>query len=155
MITQRFRPLLWVAGATVATTSLYLISLQVASEHKKLDAINLKILATQNEVAQLNTQFVTRASQRQLEQWNGATLALTAPRARQYLRDASQLDRFDPASLNNKADVPTAAMAQVTFDPHAIAAQPASAAKPTRVAANAPVTITQALAAATEARPKR
>ncbi len=128
MITQRFRPMLWVGGVAIAATSLYLISLQVASEHKRLEEVNRKILSTQHDIRQLKTELSTRANLRQLEKWNGETLALVTPRASQYINDAAKLDHFDMASLNGKTDTPTAAMAAVTSDAQSVAAQRAAAA---------------------------
>jgi len=116
MITQRFRPVLWVGGAALAAAGLYLISLQVANEHKRLEAINLKIQATQHEIGQLNTEFITRANERQLEKWNSSDLALATPRAGQYLHNAAELDHLDASKLDTKAEAPTAAMALVTSD---------------------------------------
>ncbi len=91
MIAQRFRALGWVMGIASAATGLYLISLQVAAERAKLEGVELKIAAAHRDMRQLQTELGTRASQRQLEKWNNEELALAAPRAGQYLRDASQL----------------------------------------------------------------
>lgn len=116
MITQRFKPVLWVGGAALAAASLYLVSLQVANEHKRLEAINQKIQATQHEIGQLNTEFITRANERQLEKWNSSDLALTTPHAGQFLNSAAELDHVDVAKLDAKTETPTAAMALVTSD---------------------------------------
>ncbi len=115
MITQRFRPILWVGGVAIAATSLYLISLQVASEHKRLVDVDNKILATRHEIRLLKTELSARSNVRQLEKWNeDASLALAAPRAGQYVDDLAALDHFDPKSLKAHVDQPTAAMAAVT-----------------------------------------
>lgn len=91
MIAQRFRAFGWVMGIASAATGLYLISLQVAAERAKLEDVEQRIAATHRDMRQLQTELGTRASQRQLEKWNNEDLALAAPRAGQYLRDASQL----------------------------------------------------------------
>ncbi len=106
MIAQRFRALGWVMGVASAATGLYLISLQVAAERAKLENIDQRIAAAHRDMRQLQTELGTRASQRQLEKWNNEDLALAAPRAGQYLRDASQL-----AGLT--ADAPTTGPAEV------------------------------------------
>jgi hypothetical protein len=178
MITQRFRPVLWVGGAALAAASLYLISLQVANEHKRLEAINLKIQATQHEIGQLNTEFITRANERQLEKWNSSDLALATPRAGQYLHTAAELDHLDAAKLDNKADAPAAAMALVTSDtiqtalksavatpaatqPTAVnvhqrvARTPPAHVTPSRPPADRGILLEQALAMNTGARPKQ
>ncbi len=123
MITQRFRPVLWVGGVAFAATSLYLISLQVASEHKRLEEVNRKILSTQHDIRQLKTEISTRSNLRQLEKWNGETLALSTPRASQYVNTPEALDHFDMASLKGTANTPSAAMASVTSDAQSVAAQ--------------------------------
>ncbi len=85
MITQRFRPVVWVVGVAVATTALYLVSLRVATERGRLEAIDRQIASTHREIRQLQTELGTRASLRQLEKWNGEALALSAPDANQFL----------------------------------------------------------------------
>jgi hypothetical protein len=99
MITQRFRPVFWVAGVAVATTGLYLVSLRVATERGRLEAIDRQIAQTQREIRQLQTELGTRASLRQLEKWNGEALALTSPLPNQFLRNAAGLAQVDPTSL--------------------------------------------------------
>lgn len=91
MIAQRFRALGWVAGIASAATCLYLTSLQVAAERAKLDATEAQIIAAKRDMRQLQTELGTRASLRQLEKWNGEVLALTAPRAEQYLHSEAEL----------------------------------------------------------------
>ena len=155
MITQRFRPVLWVGGVTFAATSLYLISLQVASEHKRLETINRKIAETQHEIRQLNTEISTRANLRQLEKWNGESLALSTPRASQYLPNAAALDHFDVASLNGKVNTPTAAMEDVTSDAQSVAAEKAAAVEKLAARTPAPIKVVMldaALAQATAGR---
>ena len=74
MIAQRFKAVGWVAMVAIAATLLYLISLQVAVERGKLEAVEKQIAAAQREVRQLQTEMGTRASMRQLERWNGLFL---------------------------------------------------------------------------------
>lgn len=99
MITQRFRPVGWVASVAVAATMLYLISLQVASERGRLEAIDKKISSTKREIRQLQTEMGTRASLRQLERWNGEVLALSAPNAGQFLNDERALASVDRSAV--------------------------------------------------------
>jgi hypothetical protein len=126
MITQRFRPVLWVGGVALAATSLYLISLQVASEHKRLEEVNRKILSTEHDIRQLKTEISTRSNLRQLEKWNGESLALITPRASQYVNNPDALAHFDIAKLTGSANTPSAAMASVTSDAQSVAAQKAA-----------------------------
>lgn len=87
MIAQRFRPVGWVAGIAAAACILYLISLQVATQRGRLEEIDRKIAMTKRDIRQLQTELGTRASLRQLERWNSDVLALSAPKANQYLKD--------------------------------------------------------------------
>jgi type II secretory pathway pseudopilin PulG len=105
MIVQRFRAIGWVAIVAAAVCALYLISLQVAVERGKLEAVESQIGAAQREVRQLQTELGTRASLRQLERWNGDVLALSAPKATQFVNDGAQLAAVD---LDAKADAPNA-----------------------------------------------
>jgi hypothetical protein len=91
MIAQRFKAVGWVAIVALAATLLYLISLQVAVERGKLEAVEAQIASAQREVRQLQTEMGTRASLRQLERWNGDVLALSAPKATQFVHDGAQL----------------------------------------------------------------
>ena len=91
MIARRFGALYWVAGISVAATGLYLVSLQVAAERAKLDRVEARIGAAQREMQALQTELGSRSSLRQLEKWNAEVLALTAPRANQYIHDTGRL----------------------------------------------------------------
>ena len=108
MIAQRFRAGGWVAVVASAATGLYLISLQVAVERGKLEAVEAQIVSAQREVRQLQTEMGTRASMRQLERWNGEVLALSAPKATQFVHDGAQLVslRLDEADAVPNAPPP-------------------------------------------------
>lgn len=110
MIAQRFGSVGWVAGIAVAATGLYMISLRVASERGKLEAIDLQIAATKRDIRQLQTELGTRASLRQLERWNGEVLSLSAPRVGQYLVSEQALASADSTSLGGKPSAPPAIM---------------------------------------------
>lgn len=132
MIAQRFRALGWVMGIASAATGLYLISLQVAAERAKLETIDQRIAAAHRDMRQLQTELGTRASQRQLEKWNNEDLALAAPRAGQYLRNASQLAELTgnvpsvgPAEALPRAVLAAASTMRAMADPAAEAASPA------------------------------
>ncbi len=116
MIAQRFRPLGWAAGVAIAATGLYLVSLQVAAERGKLDAVEAQIAAAKRDLRQLQTEVGSRASLRQLEAWNGDVLSLSAPKAAQFVADAAQLTalNLDPA---DGAVAPPALLAEYTTAP--------------------------------------
>ncbi len=106
MIAQRFRPVAWVIGCAIAATALYTVSLRVAAERAKLDEVDQKIADTRREIRQLQTEMGARASLRQLERWNGETLALTTPGANQYLPNEQLLSRVEGASRPKDAYAP-------------------------------------------------
>ncbi len=91
MIARRFGALYWVGGISVAATGLYLVSLQVAAERAKLDRVEARIVAAQREMQALQTELGSRSSMRQLEKWNAEVLALSAPKAKQYIHDSARL----------------------------------------------------------------
>jgi len=100
----RLRGLGWFASCSAIVLGFYLVSLQVASERNRLDALNARIRAAERDVRALETEFDTRANLQQLERWNGDVLALSSPTAGQFVRDGQQL-----ASLRADAPVPAAA----------------------------------------------
>ena len=117
MIAQRFRPVGWVAGVALAATALYLVSLQVATERGRLEAIDRKIAATKREILQLQTEMGTRASLRQLERWNGEVLALSAPQAGQYLSGEAELATLNRDEIGRSPSAPPPVMVAVKAEP--------------------------------------
>ncbi|MES2288245.1 MAG: hypothetical protein V4530_00800 [Pseudomonadota bacterium] len=126
MIAQRFRALGWAAGIAAASTGLYLISLQVAAERAKLEAVDGRISAAQRDMQRLKTELSTRASYRQLEKWNDEDLAMAAPTAAQYFKSETQLASLSPDSLAPATEtlVPRAQLAAATVK--AVAPTPAA-----------------------------
>lgn len=116
MIAQRFRALGWAAGIAAASTGLYLISLQVAAERAKLEAVEGRINAAHRDMQHLKTELSTRASYRQLEKWNDEDLAMAAPTAAQYFKSEAQLASLSPESLAPVTEtiVPRAQLAAAT-----------------------------------------
>lgn len=99
MAARRLRGFGWLALIFFAVLGCYLVSLQVAVERNRLGEVNAAILGTRHEIRQLETEFATRSSLRQLERWNGETLALSAPQEGQYLKGERQLASFDGGML--------------------------------------------------------
>lgn len=139
MIVQRFRPIGMVAGVAVAATGLYLVSLKVAAERGRVEAVDRQIANVRHDLFALQTELGTRASLRQLEKWNGEVLALSAPTASQFVHDEAQLATLDASMLPTHGNAAPAVMV-ASFTPPA-------------VAASAPPAVT--LAAATIAAPGR
>jgi hypothetical protein len=128
MITQRFRPVGWVAGVAAAATMLYMISLQVASERGRLEDVDRKIAAAKRDIRQLQTELGTRASLRQLERWNGEVLSLSAPGVGQFLRGEDALATLDRGSMKAGTAAPPPVMMAV------MSAEAPSAPAPTLIA---------------------
>lgn len=85
----------WFGGCVAVVLGFYLVSLQVAAERKKLEAVNGQIRAAERDIRALETEFDTRANLAQLERWNGDTLALSAPTAHQFVASEAALAALD------------------------------------------------------------
>ncbi len=126
MIAQRFRSVGWVVGVALAAILLYIISLQVATERGRLEAIDRKIALTKRDIRQLQTEMGTRASLRQLERWNGDVLALSSPGASQYLSGEDDISKINRSNLGKVDAAPPPMMASVMVrEPQAGGSQPA------------------------------
>ena len=91
MIAMRFRSVYWVAGVGVAALGCYLVSQRVASERITLARTEQAIVAGKRDIRALQTEIGTRAGMNQLEKWNADVLALSAPRAGQFVSSEVQL----------------------------------------------------------------
>ena len=101
MIATRFRSVGWAAGVAVAALGCYLVSQRVATERATLSKVERHILTAKLDIRHLQAELGTRGRMGQLEVWNGAVLALSAPRAGQFLDSEVRL-----ASLNDPAPLP-------------------------------------------------
>lgn len=119
MIATRFKTVGWVACVATAALGCYLVSLRVASERNDLIRTERALLAAREDIRGLQTELNTRSRLVQLERWNADVLALTAPKARQYLTGEMQL-----ASLATTAQPQPAVQ---TADAAALQASPAIA----------------------------
>jgi hypothetical protein len=112
MIARGFKPIGWVAAVGTAALGCYMLSLRVASERADLTNLELRIVATRQQIRSLQTELGTRGRLQQLEQWNDEVLALAAPVSGQYLHSSVQLARFGtaaPGALDAPAEVRMAA----------------------------------------------
>ena len=91
MIMSRFRSMGLAAGAAASVLSCYMVSLRVARERGEVERLEAQIADTRHDIRQLNTELGTRGRMRQLERWNADVLALSAPKAEQFLSGAVQL----------------------------------------------------------------
>ena len=94
----RLKGIGWFAVLAAVALGFYLVSLQVAAERKRLDDIDGRIATARRDIRALETEFDTRANMRQLERWNGDTLALAAPTAAQFVVDDAALASLDPTA---------------------------------------------------------
>lgn len=87
----RFRSVLWVAAASAAGISCYLVTQGVAAERAELSRTQRAITANLTAIRDLETELGTRGNLAQMERWNAQVLALKAPEARQFVGENVQL----------------------------------------------------------------
>ena len=84
----------WLA-ALAACTALYLmLHLKVHAVRSEVVRAERQIVALEQEKLLLETEFETRASQRQLAAWNSVDFGYSAPTAEQFLDSERQLASF-------------------------------------------------------------
>ena len=98
---------------------------------------------TKRDIRQLQTELGTRASLRQLERWNSDVLALSAPKANQYLRSEESLAALDRTGIGDAPSAPPPVMMAVMMQqPREVAPERSLIAKLTAPAA-APKPLTE------------
>lgn len=111
---HRLKGVGWFGSCVVVVLTFYLVSLQVAAERGRLEAVDARVADARRDIRALETEFDTRANLAQLERWNGDTLALTAPIAGQFVADETALASIDvtagPAAGPDGSPVRTAAL---------------------------------------------
>jgi hypothetical protein len=129
MIATRFRSVGWAAGVAVAALGCYLVSQRVATERALLAKTERQILAAKLDIRHLQTEIGTRGRMGQLERWNGDVLALSAPKAGQFLDSEVKLASLNqaPLPLDPAIVASHGAVRQASFDP---AAKPQAPAEP-------------------------
>lgn len=88
---SRIRQIGWAAVLAVCVAMFALLSLQVQTVKSEVLLAEREIISLERNVLMLETEFQTRASQRQLAEWNTIELGYKAPRADQYLDNNRQL----------------------------------------------------------------
>jgi len=83
-----------VATVAVAALGCYLVSLRVAAERAGLEEVENRIVLAQRDIRTLQTEIGTRGRLEQLERWNVKVLALSAPKADQFVDGGYQLARL-------------------------------------------------------------
>ena len=94
MSVRSFRPVIAVASVAAAALGCYLVSLRVATERANLEDVETRIVLAQRDIRTLQTEIGTRGRLEQLERWNASVLALSAPKADQFVEGGYQLARL-------------------------------------------------------------
>jgi hypothetical protein len=94
-----------------------MVSLQVAAERGKLESVERQIASAQRDMRQLQTELGTRASLRQLEKWNGDVLALSAPKAQQFLHGEKELASLGSSAIQDGTPNAPPAVMNASFAP--------------------------------------
>ncbi|GMN03206.1 hypothetical protein [Erythrobacter sp. MTPC3] len=87
----QMRSLGWVALLAVCISLFVVLSLRVHAVKSEVLLAEREIVSLERQAKLLETEFETRASQRQLANWNSVEFGFEAPRADQYLEGERQL----------------------------------------------------------------
>ncbi len=88
---SRLRQIGWIAALAGALALFALLSFQVQTVRSEVRLAERTIIALERETVMLETEFQTRASQRQLAEWNVVEFGYRAPRADQFFDHERQL----------------------------------------------------------------
>lgn len=102
MNSSQARSLGWVAVLAICTLAVIVLSFKVHAVRSEVLLAERQLIALKREKLLLETEFQTRASQRQLAEWNQVEFGYDAPRAGQFLDGERQLASLgevrDPAA---------------------------------------------------------
>lgn len=100
---SRLRKVSWAGALTAALTLFLALTFHVNAIKSEVRLAERRIVSLEREKLLLETEFESRASQRQLAEWNAVDFGYVAPRAGQFLDNERQL-----ASLGTplRADAP-------------------------------------------------
>ena len=88
---SRIRQMGWFAVLAACVALFAVLSFNVHAVKSEVLLAERSIIALERETLVLETEFQSRASQRQLAEWNSVELGYEAPRADQYLESERQL----------------------------------------------------------------
>ncbi len=114
----------WVALVAIVLISLYPLSLSVGAVRSDLRQTEYDILRVKKEMRYLETEFATRASMQQLEQWNTLDYGYIAPTAAQYLDGERSLANLGEGHDNIKKPVRVASLTLDGVAPAGIVGSP-------------------------------
>ena len=85
------RSLGWMVVLAICAALVVILSFRVHAVKSEVLLAERQVIALERETLLLETEFETRASQRQLAAWNAVEFGYEAPRARQFLDGERQL----------------------------------------------------------------
>lgn len=91
MTSTQARSLGWAAILGACLAAVVVLSFKVHAVRSEVLLAERQLIALQRETLLLETEFETRASQRQLAEWNAVEFGYAAPRAGQFLEGERQL----------------------------------------------------------------
>lgn len=91
MTSSQARSLGWAAVLAICAGVVVVLSFKVHAVKSEVLLAERQLIALQRETLLLETEFETRASQRQLAEWNQVEFGYQAPRAAQFLDGERQL----------------------------------------------------------------
>ena len=103
---SRIRQIGWFAVLAACVALFAVLSFNVHAVKSEVQLAERKIIALERETLVLETEFQSRASQRQLAEWNTVELGYLAPRADQYFDNERQLASLgEPLGPNAPAPI--------------------------------------------------
>jgi len=91
MTSTQARSLGWAAVLAICLAAVVVLSFKVHAVRSEVLLAERQLIALERETLLLETEFETRASQRQLAEWNAVEFGYSAPRAGQFLDGERQL----------------------------------------------------------------
>jgi hypothetical protein len=91
MTSTQARSLGWAAILAICLAAVVVLSFKVHAVRSEVLLAERQLIALERETLLLETEFETRASQRQLAEWNAVEFGYGAPRAGQFLDGERQL----------------------------------------------------------------
>jgi hypothetical protein len=91
MTSTQARSLGWAAVLAICFAAVVVLSFKVHAVRSEVLLAERQLIGLQRETMLLETEFETRASQRQLAEWNAVEFGYEAPRAGQFLDGERQL----------------------------------------------------------------
>ena len=91
MTSTQARSLGWAAILAICVAAVVVLSFKVHAVRSEVLLAERQLIALERETLLLETEFETRASQRQLAEWNAVEFGYAAPRAGQFLDGERQL----------------------------------------------------------------